>query len=84
MTVMQCAALLGKNAQFVRIGLQMGRLPLGFAVKTSSKWSYYICDKQFEEVTGIKVPEAYKRPSDEVLVDVCQVMNQDKREVYYG
>lgn len=45
---------IGKSEQFVRIGLQRGILPFGSAVKTSSKYSYYISPKLFEEYTGVK------------------------------
>lgn len=32
---------IGKDAQFVRIGLRMGRLPFGTAVQ-NVKWSYHV------------------------------------------
>lgn len=52
MKVSEAAAKLNKSEQFVRIGLQLGRLPFGTAVKTSSKWSYHISEKLFEEYIG--------------------------------
>lgn len=42
MTVKEAAAVLGVSEQFIRIGLQTGRLPIGYAVKMSSRWTYYI------------------------------------------
>ena len=42
MTVKDAAKRLGVSPQFVRIGMQRGRLPIGAAVKMSSRWSYYI------------------------------------------
>lgn len=36
------------SEQFVRIGLQRGLLPFGFAVKMSSKYTYYINKEQLE------------------------------------
>jgi hypothetical protein len=32
---------LGKSAQFIRCGLQSGKLPFGVAIKTK-RWSYHI------------------------------------------
>lgn len=52
MTVKEAAKLLGKSEQFVRIGLQRGILPFGYAVKMSSKWTYYISDHKMSECLG--------------------------------
>lgn len=52
MTVKECAALLGKSEQFVRIGLQRGILPFGYAVKMSSKWTYHISRYKVKEYLG--------------------------------
>ena len=53
MSVKECAELLGKSQQFVRIGLQRGILPFGHAVKMSSKWSYHISRAKVYEYLGI-------------------------------
>lgn len=53
LTVKQAADLMGKTEQFVRIGLQRGILPFGWAVKITSQWSYFISRRKFEECTGI-------------------------------
>lgn len=47
--VSDCAKLLGKSQQFVRIGLQRGILPFGYAVKMSSRWCYHISEKKLYE-----------------------------------
>lgn len=52
LTVKQAAKILGKSQQFIRIGLQTGTLPIGTAVKMSSKWTYHISKKQLEEYIG--------------------------------
>ena len=52
MKVSEAAKQLNKSEQFVRMGLQLERLPFGTAVKTSSKWSYHISDKLFYEYIG--------------------------------
>jgi hypothetical protein len=56
-TVKDVARLMGKNEMFVRIGLQRGLLTFGLAIKTSSKYSYYINPSQLEEYLGIKLDE---------------------------
>lgn len=54
LTIAEVSKLMNKSAQFVRIGLQKGVFPFGYAVKTSSKWTYYISAMKFTECTGIK------------------------------
>ncbi len=57
LSVEEAAKLMGANAQFIRIGLQQGVFPWGYAVKTSTQYTYFILPKKFEECTGIKIPE---------------------------
>lgn len=52
MTVTECAKLLNKSPQFVRIGLQRGILPFGYAIKMSSVWTYHISDAKVHEYLG--------------------------------
>lgn len=49
------ARLMGKNVEFVYMGLQQGLFPFGYAVKTSTRYSYFISSQKFEEYTGIRV-----------------------------
>ena len=49
------AKLMNVSEQFVRVGLQKGIFPFGYAVKMSSQWTYFISKQKFEEMTGIKV-----------------------------
>lgn len=54
MTVTEAAALMGVSPQFVRVGLQKGVLPFGYAVQVSSKrYTYFISKQKFKEYTGI-------------------------------
>lgn len=53
MSVKECAELLGKSEQWVRVGLQRGRLPFGYAVKLSSRWSYHISKHQVHQYLGM-------------------------------
>lgn len=47
-SVEEAAQILGKTAQFVRLGLQQERLPFGVAVKgTGGHYSYVIPKKKF-------------------------------------
>lgn len=52
--VEQAARLMGVGKQFIRVGLQKGILPFGYAVKLSAnRFTYYISPKKFTEHTGI-------------------------------
>lgn len=52
------AALMGLDIQTVRIGLQNGDFPFGYAIKIggSSKFTYWISRIRFSQETGIPVP----------------------------
>lgn len=50
--IWKAAMILGKSEEFVRIALQMGTAPFGFASKKKSKWSYHISPKKFKEYVG--------------------------------
>lgn len=55
MKVTEAARIMGKDPQFIRIGLQRGLLPFGWAIKTdpnNKKYSYYISEKLFNEFVG--------------------------------
>lgn len=48
-SVEEAAKRMGKNPQYVRYGLQQGRLPFGSAVKTGEKnWDYQISEDALE------------------------------------
>lgn len=50
LTVKEAAKELGVSEQFIRIGLQQERLPIGAAVKMpGGRWSYLIVDGQVKE-----------------------------------
>lgn len=55
LSVKEAAHLMGVSEQFLRIGLQQGKFPFGTAVKTSSKWSYYIGTTQFLRYIGAEI-----------------------------
>ena len=55
LSVSDVAKLMNVSEQFIRIGLQKGLLPFGYAVKMSSKWTYFISPSKFTEATGIHV-----------------------------
>ncbi|AEY66343.1 hypothetical protein [Clostridium sp. BNL1100] len=59
-TVRDTAFRMGKTPSFVRVGLQLGRLPFGTAIKLSSKWTYYINPYQFEQYIG-NIEESQKK-----------------------
>lgn len=47
--VREAAKILNVSPQFVRIGLQQQRLPIGTAVKMSTRWTYHISEKMLYE-----------------------------------
>lgn len=53
MTVKTAASLLGMPEQLLRIGLQQGRFDFGVALKTSSRYSYYINATKLYEYIGL-------------------------------
>lgn len=48
-SVAECAKILGKSEQFVRVALQTGVAPFGFAVKNKTMYSYHISPKKLTE-----------------------------------
>ena len=50
--IWKAALLLHKSEEFVRVSLQMGTAPFGFAAKKKSKWSYHISPKKLKEYIG--------------------------------
>lgn len=53
-TPAEAAKRMGVSAEFVRVGLQTGRLPIGTAFRKpgSSIYRYYISEKLLEEFIG--------------------------------
>ena len=58
MTVTECAKLLGKSPQFVRVGLQRNILPFGYAIKMSTVWTYHISEAKVYEYLGKEIEHA--------------------------
>lgn len=54
-TVIEAAKILDASPDFVRLAMQQGRLPIGSAAKTSSKWTYHISSKLLAEYSGADV-----------------------------
>lgn len=48
----EAAKILETSTLFVYLAMQQGKLPIGVAVKTSTKWTYHISAKLLEEYTG--------------------------------
>ena len=56
LSIEQAAKLMGVGKQFIRVGLQRGLLPFGYAIRVSGKrYTYHISPKKFAEYTGINV-----------------------------
>ena len=55
LTIEEAARLMGVSRQFVRVGLQRGLLPFGYAVQISTdRYTYFISKQKFAEYTGIQ------------------------------
>ena len=52
-SVAEAAKRLGACQQAVRVALQQGTAPYGYAWKVKSKWSYHISLKQLDDYIGI-------------------------------
>ncbi len=52
-SVTYTAKRIGKTPQFVRLALQQGTAPFGFAVKNTKDWSYHISLKKLNEYIGV-------------------------------
>jgi transcriptional regulator with XRE-family HTH domain len=75
-SVEQCANMIGKSKQFVRIALQRGLVPFGYATKvTGNRYSYHISAKKLNEYMGIEVNEP---SSAHVGVDVNELNGTQK------
>ena len=54
MTIEEASRLMGVSRQFIRVGLQKGILPFGYAVQVSAgRFTYFISRQKFFEHTGI-------------------------------
>jgi hypothetical protein len=51
-TVKDAAERMGKSQMFIRAALRAGLLPIGVAVKTSSRYTYYISPKLLDDFVG--------------------------------
>lgn len=56
-TPVEAGAIMGRNPQFIRIGMQQERLHIGYAVKTSNRWTYHIDPVLFADMMHITVDE---------------------------
>lgn len=54
-TVIEAAKILHVSDQFVRIGLQRNALPIGTALKMSSKWTYQISAALLAQYSGADI-----------------------------
>lgn len=53
----EAAAVMGCSPQFIRVGLQQGRLNIGEAIKMSSIWTYNISPALLAARQGMTIPE---------------------------
>lgn len=68
--IAEIAKAIGKDAQYIRVGIQQGILQFGWAMKigNSSEYSYYCPDKKVWEETGyFKSVEEQRIREDEIF-----------------
>lgn len=53
LSVWEVAQKMNASEQFVRVGLQQGIFPWGYAVKMSSQWTYFINAVKFHEIEQV-------------------------------
>lgn len=54
LTIEEAADLMGVSRQYVRVGLQKGVFPWGYAVKVSAnRYTYFISRQKFCEALGL-------------------------------
>lgn len=53
-TIKEASKLMHKSQQFIRVGLQTGKLPFGSAVKVKNRWNYIIYPDMFYQYIGVK------------------------------
>lgn len=51
-SISNAAKRLDKSEQFIRVALQMGTAPFGFASRNKTRWSYHISPKKLAEYIG--------------------------------
>ena len=70
-TTAEAAHILGVSVQFVRVGLQQERLPIGTAVRMSSTWTYHISEKLLREYTGRDIRGDFENTGKVTGLDGC-------------
>lgn len=57
----EAAEILNTSPQFVRVAMQQGKLPIGIAIKMSTKWTYNISEKLLTEYSGKMLKKSWNR-----------------------
>lgn len=75
MTIKEAAEEMGKSQQFVRIGIQRGRLTFGTAeILTGNKYTYYISPPLFFQYIGKPLPSKYKEKEETEITGKYKVI----------
>ena len=57
----EAAAIMGCSPQFVRVGMQQGKLNIGDAIQMSSVWTYNIIPAALAKRQGMTLEELQKK-----------------------
>lgn len=60
-TTVEAAKIINKSPQFVRIAMQLEKLPIGTAIKMSTIWTYHISEKLLHEYSGKDIESEIKK-----------------------
>lgn len=63
----EAAIIIGATPQFVRRAMQLEKLPIGTAIKMSSRWTYNISPKLLHEYSGKDVEAELRKIRGETL-----------------
>lgn len=85
----EAAAILNTSPQFVRVAMQQGKLPIGIAIKMSTKWTY---NRTLSEQYGLKVDlclechqfGAHAVHKDQAVMDELHRLGQEAFESQIG
>lgn len=63
----EAAAILNTSPQFIRVAMQLEKLPIGTAIKMSTKWTYNISGKLLAEYSGKDVEKELEKIRNKVM-----------------
>lgn len=63
----EAAAILNTSPQFIRVAMQQEKLPIGTAIKMSTRWTYNISGKLLAEYSGKDIEKELEKIRNKVM-----------------